>query len=364
VKRRIKIILALALLLVLGYVILLSSGNYRRQLEAYKQQLRARGEKLLVSEVAPPHATNTTNAAATFFGASSFSVASALPAMMTLIGPGCAMVGHTNPAPALPNYDQATRFVSELRAALTPPSLDFNLDYAKGFEIMFPHLARLKTAEVLATGTSIEALHRQDFQEAWQDLNAAVDLVRLYNNEPLLISGLVRVADANIAASATWEFLQSNQWTDGQLAELQAKWEAMDFFRTAEPAVTVERAINMQTFARARSFKHRSEMFPAGMPITTLPTSNATVSLPGRIKVTLKEFYDDYPGFWPPAGRRLVATSFRPGTNCAARTPPWINCTRPASRVSWALRSGRSIIISAGSPPWRSPAGLSRLPSP
>ncbi len=58
-KRPVKIVLVVVLLLVVGLVVvpmLFSSGGgrYQREVEAYKRDLIAKGEKLTMAELAPP----------------------------------------------------------------------------------------------------------------------------------------------------------------------------------------------------------------------------------------------------------------------------------------------------------------------
>jgi hypothetical protein len=64
---------------------------------------------------------------------------------------------------------------------------------------------------------------------------------------------LVRCAVAAIAFNLTWEVLQYDCWSDAQLAELQNKWAAYDFFTPMEKAISMERAIAVLELNRIRS---------------------------------------------------------------------------------------------------------------
>jgi hypothetical protein len=265
VKRRAKILCGLiAAAVVMVVALSLQWNSSKRAVAAYKQQLLAQGEKLKVSELAPVPPAESFEAAQTFMSAMGIAhmPSNYLPTMK-LIGPGCAMVAWqqeilpedkvSNIWPGLSLELQASSStLSNLQSALNVPVLYFDLDYSKGFGVLLYHLAKLKQAEILASVSAMAALHERKFPEAWTNLHTAVALVKLYKTEPLIISHLVRIAMAQIAISATWEFLQSDKWTDTQLAELQSNWQAVEFFNASEPAFHMERAIDIDTFQLAR----------------------------------------------------------------------------------------------------------------
>jgi len=58
---------------------------------------------------------------------------------------------------------------------------------------------------------------------------AATYLLDLLEDEPLLISQLVRIAGAAIIQGGVWEALETEGWTDAQLEALQARWEKQEF---------------------------------------------------------------------------------------------------------------------------------------
>lgn len=239
-KSRFKILLALILALASGFILLsLLHARSRRAVADYKQQLRAKGEKLLISELAPISLPNPSNGAPAFKAVMQhFPGSSNYPTAMAMVAPGLARIGYTNLSPGLMlEYTQNVHATLELRKALNATVFDFHLDYSLGFALPLDNLAALKKAELLASATAVEALQAGDFSEAHADLLVGADLVRLFNNEPLLISGLVRAAMARLALCATWEALQVEQWTDRELSELQTRWQDMDLFVAAEPAL-------------------------------------------------------------------------------------------------------------------------------
>jgi len=290
VKRRAKILIGVVLALGIGWLLLLmiSHKNARDKVAAYKQELRAKGEKLTFAEIAPPASTRMPNGAGAFTKATNFSYSYLdYPQVMVSIGPGVARIGHASiRAELMFNYASNVQRAAEWRTILTNAAvLDFNPDYSKGFDLFLPQLAKLKTAEVVFSSTAMQALYQRDYSEAWPDLCAAADVVRLFENEPIVISSLVRGAMVRIAIPATWEALQDEHWTDSQIAELQAKWEDVDLFKLAELTVAVERAGVIDFLAAARKSHDHLQLFasfgsPPASSSAKVPASRTPAAWP------------------------------------------------------------------------------------
>jgi hypothetical protein len=254
VKLRSKILFVVVLLLVLGFIFLLPHGRYRHELEAYKKELLAKGEKLTIAELAPPPSTNPSNGAKAFMQLmSSYTSPNDYRNTMKMLAPGLAAIRWTNETPEMTsNYEQNISETEALRKVLNSSALNFDLDYSRGAFVPLPHLAKLKSAGLLASITMTQALHAKDFPQARADLFTAIDLVRLFRSDSLEISDLVRCAMAHLAQAATWEGLQCDQWTEAELAELQNKWEEIDFFRDSESVLMMERANKLVLFSWGR----------------------------------------------------------------------------------------------------------------
>jgi hypothetical protein len=293
VKRRSIILIGLVLALGIGWLLLRPHDNPRRALEEYKKQLVAKGEKLTLAELIPPPSVKTPNGASNFLSATNlFFSSSAAPTMMQIVAPGVALVGHTNSAPELTlHYQQNTRRTAELRKLLDVGVLDFNLNFGKGFLIPLPQPAQQKKAGQLAAGTTMQALHANDPAEAWQDLNATVDLIRLVENDYLDIFGLIRASLAQAAVAATWEMLQSDQSGDAQLLALQEKWRELDVFSPSEPILGMERAFGIDGIIRARMDYALTTPEPAAFPA-------GDDGLPAKIRGKMKTLADRYPRYW------------------------------------------------------------------
>ncbi len=115
--------------------------------------------------------------------------------MMTLIGPGVAAVGHTNLTPKESvGYDEGVRLVAKLREELGTNRLPFNLKLSAGYQF------NLNRQERLAAATAMQALATNDLAEAQAALFLAVDMVRLDDTDPTIISHLIRWVDHEMRA--------------------------------------------------------------------------------------------------------------------------------------------------------------------
>lgn len=126
-------------------------------------------------------------------------------------------------------------------AALSGP-ISFDLNASHGTHMLLRHCAVLKQlAQTLGQRAMLE-LHDGNPAAARTNLLALTRLVTAWNPEPAEVSHLVRFACATIAFNATWQALQSEGWTDNELAALQAEWESADFFKGLPETAAFSRA--------------------------------------------------------------------------------------------------------------------------
>src|SRR6266566_8581970 len=95
---------------------------------------------------------------------------------------------------------------------------------------MVPYLADLKGLIAAFGMQTMLALHDRDIDSAWTNLLASTCLFTAYEPEPVEVSHLVHFACATVAYGTMWNALQARQWTDSQLAELQQRWQGVDFW--------------------------------------------------------------------------------------------------------------------------------------
>jgi hypothetical protein len=73
-------------------------------------------------------------------------------------------------------------------------------------------------------------LHDGNGDAAWTNLMAVTRLATARDMEPVETAHMARTAILFGAQDATWQALQTNFWTDAQLAALQHEWESLDLF--------------------------------------------------------------------------------------------------------------------------------------
>lgn len=271
-KARWKILIAVGIFMLVftSFWLLTIHIQPENELETYKQALRAQGEKLEISEVLPPPVPPASNGVDLVRSAFALFPPgdddwSNLPPAMQMIAPGRAMIcsqqpevrggDFTNSWPNVMAAMEANRPITELLVqAAGYPSVDFQIDYQKGFEgLLLPHLAPLKRCARSLSAATICDLHNGDAGSATANLCALLSLVEAVHDERFLISQLVRIAMASIGGAASWELLQSTNVTDADLVHLQSSWEKLDFLRAAEKSCELERAAALKTYEQLRT---------------------------------------------------------------------------------------------------------------
>ena len=274
-----KILIAAAGVILVAAV-LLAIPHYRAKaaVQAYREQLKRRGEKLEIAELTPSLPADETGKGHEMMTATGFlAYFNDPPPTMRWLAPGQVLLDlrETNLATELttncwPAFAETIRehheTLEQMAAALQGPGLGFSLNYEQGFGVPLSYLMPLKKGGIWLWGAAIVALHEGDTTNAWKYLKLETDLARMNHGEPLLISQLVRAGIMHTAVAATWEALQYRGWNDAQLAQLQANWDAFNLLDELEPALSMERAMQEAAFAEMRnSFGQFSAMADGAM---------------------------------------------------------------------------------------------------
>ena len=267
-NRRWKILITVSIVLLLLAASLWVSMHVQpaNEVELYKQQLRAKGEKLELSEVLPPpvapqdNSVNTVNSAFEMFGFGD----DRIPNAMQMVAPGKALIGWQQPDARGYNFTNSwDEFAAEietdrpaielLHQVLERPKLDFQLDYEKGASMLLPHLAPMKRAAMKLEAAATLDLHNGDTGAAATNILTLLALVHKDVRDEVLISHLVRMALVAIAITPTWELLQATNVPDAQLAAVQDSWHQLDFLSDAESAFEMERASSAMIIQKSLS---------------------------------------------------------------------------------------------------------------
>ncbi len=237
----------------------------RIALNARLKELKAKGERLTVAELESPRVAGEKNAAPPLLSLSNqisqlHSNLIELPPCGRFTEPGRMMAGwqvdawgegkNSNDWRRIKQaMDEWGKVLPDIHAALQRPEWDTGFDYSKGFcDFQSPPLADLRLACRILTVAVASELRQGRTNAAVERLIDAIQLVGLQGEERLIISQLVRNACAFLAWNSTWELLQTNIWSESQLASVQAAWQNMDFSTDLAKSLEMERAMTLDTY--------------------------------------------------------------------------------------------------------------------
>lgn len=233
----------------------------------YLRDLRARGEKMTVTEIKPARPEGENGAPEVLAVARKLQSGSVLPnsypPRMRLTPAGHAIVGFreeewvdgkvTNHWEQLAVDLQANEAtLATIRSAMAQPVLDCDFDPSLGPLARFPHLSISKTLTQWFASSIQLSLHEGKPREAVPDLVTETDLPRMLARDGIVISELVRIAIASIARADAWEVLQADGWTDDDLARIQRVWERQEFLNAMVRALEGERVFAQSTYEMMR----------------------------------------------------------------------------------------------------------------
>jgi hypothetical protein len=118
--------------------------------------------------------------------------------------------------------------LEEIETAVLRPSSRFPIHYADNWSALLPHLSTLKELGRRFSLRALLRLEADDAASALQDVLTTIRLAESLRDEPVLISGLVRIAILELAMQPTWQGLADRKWNSGQLHELQSRLDAID----------------------------------------------------------------------------------------------------------------------------------------
>jgi hypothetical protein len=239
-------------------------GNWalNRRLNA----LKSSGEVLSVAALEPQHPSADQNAAIGLISLSNrldtvMSNLDNTPPMLRLSSPGHAIVvwrlkewsrdGKTTNdwSKVEEELGKSEDLLDLIHRFVERPSYESGFDYQKGFvDFQMAPIATLRRAAQMLSIAEAYELSRGELQAAQQHLSTLIKLVAVQRPEPLLICQLVRQACAAFAFNATWQALQTNRWTDSQLASVQSAWQACNFLHDMAAAMEMERALSLDFY--------------------------------------------------------------------------------------------------------------------
>ena len=302
----------------------------------YRAELKAKGEPMELLQAIPSPVPTNQNSAPLFLKAISLFVTNTTvlntnqPPNMRMIAPGKAMVGWKQSNIQDSSID-ATNSWSDIHAALKEeqsalnllhtlpqkPLFDFKLHYADGFGMMkLSPLAKVKNTVRKLAASATDNLHSGDTKVAARDIQAMLALVNGFSHDRILISELVRMSMAGITQATTWEFLQSSEINDEQLAELQCGWANTEFLQTFENAMAIERTVGSIEMSKLRDHGFKSYF----EPLEKMGLFNTEESLWSGLKVKYKSVMWRYWWSYPDELRELKGVQYVMDATRQART--------------------------------------------
>ena len=271
-KRRWKIFIVAVAVSIVALLPIIHHYHLRAATDAYIAKLKTQGEPMDIAQVTPPPVPPEQNSADTFRQAAALLKDNEdwwsrnTVGGMQMVAPGRAMIlwqqphvreyDHTISWPEISNMvANDEKAFGLLQQIIAKPDFDFQVHYERGFggfEITHLYLAESKRAAQRLSTAALSDLHNGDTTSAVENVRAMLAIAQGMQDERFVISELVRIAIARIAADATWDLLQSSNLTDTQLAQLQQDWTAQDFIQSYENALEMERVAGEITTAGER----------------------------------------------------------------------------------------------------------------
>jgi hypothetical protein len=145
------------------------------------------------------------------------------------------------------------------RAACEASQIEFPVDYAALNRSSITRLSEAKRLLMLLSQDALVQLHDGHPAAALADVRAGLQFVAHWDREPLLITQLVRLALARVLVDATWQLLQFPDWSDAELAQLQAAWQELDLPATAVWTAQMEVALADEALQRLTRNQYLAE---------------------------------------------------------------------------------------------------------
>ncbi|MGH7941184.1 MAG: hypothetical protein ACREFR_08955, partial [Limisphaerales bacterium] len=279
-RGRWKILIGIAALIGLGIGVELTTlgDGPKKAVEAYRKFLIAKGEKLDVSELTPPpvppeqNGADVVNEAFGLLTPEDDAEPNLVPSMR-MIAPGKAIVCFKQPYIRGWNFTNSwsnemavvedDRPTTELlRQAMAYPAIDFHLDYSGDRETLLRQTMicanSLRRCAQRLSAAALCDLHRGDAGSAATNICAMLALVNGLRDERLDVFTATRSFITLISSTTTWEFLQSENLQDSELALLQTNWMRLQFIGPMENEIAMERALEE---AEIRRMENSDEFF-------------------------------------------------------------------------------------------------------
>jgi hypothetical protein len=136
--------------------------------------------------------------------------------------------------------------MDEIQTSVQRPYSQFPVHYEDNIAALLPHLAKLKELGRLFSTRALLDLQSGDAAAALRDVETTLALSESLRTEPILISGLVRIAILENGMQPVWQGLVDGRWSDAQLAELQSRLAQVDLLKGYQWSMQGERIFEIE----------------------------------------------------------------------------------------------------------------------
>ena len=151
-----------------------------------------------------------------------------------------------------------------LHKAVLMKSCRYPIDLTRGVNTLLPHLNRVRQAARLFELDSIQHTEEQQPQPVVESVVAALGVSQSLNQEPVLISYLVRIACQGITLESLERVLNRIPLTDAQLSKLAAGIQESENHQAFTRAFVGERCMGVDVFQGQRTGKHSLKEISGG----------------------------------------------------------------------------------------------------
>lgn len=146
----------------------------------------------------------------------------------------------------LEHLEPAAADLEALDEALSRPRASYPYAWDQGFNLLLPHLAKMKGFTQCVTWRSVATNAQGQSDAAFRDLLTGLRLIEIGDSD-LLISRLVQWAQCSITLNAALAAQQYHAWNDSKWATLQARLEFFNFPGQVPDSMRAERVCGQAT---------------------------------------------------------------------------------------------------------------------
>ena len=146
----------------------------------------------------------------------------------------------------------ASNASARLNVVLTEGVVAIPIDYTQGFDICLPHWGEIRDIHNWLALTTLLELHDGNLEAAIKNIALVTALMRICQQGRINLLQYERIGAGENGLDVTWEALQSPGWNDSQLDQLRAAWQMDKLLPDTIAALEVERSFAVAYFDTVR----------------------------------------------------------------------------------------------------------------